>query len=379
MCRPFLAFLFFVALTQACATTATVTRRTTTPRPHRTLHGDEFRVVATSANRAGDAYDASLLFDRATRAVHEGRCDEALADYDRLIAEFPENIRVQPAQFNRGLCLRQRHRLEEAANAMRAASQDVRDADLARDALFQLAVLGESASSPTWVIEATDRLLARTVIAIADRIEALARRAAAQLAQGNRDEAERTAQQVSTLTPTADSVRTVGDDTYVAQARVILAEVTRMRAVEVVYRADTPGAEDAIVQRVTLTTHAHAQYNEAIRIGNPHWAAAAGFRIGEMYRDLYRALVDAPVPPEWTEEARAIYRRRTGDRLRPLLQGALRSWEATVVMARRNGISDNEWVRRADQALEDLRILILNVQPPVQNTPPRTPRSGPTA
>ncbi len=365
--------LLALVLSLGCASSprpAPVTAAPTAPRPPR--HGGEFRVIgATTDGGHGDAYDAAVLFDRAVAAMRAQRCEEALRDLDRLVAEFPSTRLVFAGQFNRGVCLQRLQRWEAAAEAFRAATREPRDSDLVRDAWFRLAVVGESGSNPPWVIEATDALLARPTITLTDRVETLARRAAALLARGDLDAAERAAEQAMGVAPTPESVRALDDDTHAAQARTVGGEVSRMRASAVVYQIEAPNAEEAIVRRVQHVTHAHVQYNDAIRIGNPHWAAAAGFRIGEMYRDLYRAIVDAPTPAEWDANARAIYRRRTGDRLRPLLQGALRSWEATLSMAQRNGIQDNDWVRRADEALGQLRALISG-EPSAPRTIPQT-------
>ncbi len=381
MTKTLLALLCSLSLTAACATTASVARPAANPAQRPLVRGEEFRVVASPTTGAGDAYDAAMLFDRATAAVRAQRCDEAVGLYDRLIREFPDNVRTPTAQYNRGLCLQRLDRLPEAADAMRAAAHAPRDPELTRDAWFRVAVIGERAQQAAGVLEAADALLARGDISAAERVEALARRAAALLAQNDRDGAERAAEQAVTLAPTPEAVAALGDDTYAAQARVVLGEVYRARAADVVYRVEEPSAEEAITRRVQLVTHAHVLFNDAIRAGNPHWAAAAGFRIGEMYRDLYRAIVDAPTPSDWDARAQEIYRRRTGERLRPLLQGALRSWEATLAMARRNGISDNEWVRRANGALDDLRALIVgDGATPAQRPAPPAPAgtTGPT-
>lgn len=372
-----LSLVCALTLMAACATTSTPAARgdgTT----HRHVRGEEFRVLASPAG-AGDAYDASMLFDRASQSLRAQRFDEAIALYDRLIREFPENARVPTSQFNRGQCLQRLERLPEAVDAMRAAARSPRDPELSRDAWFRVAVIGERATRPEWVIESTDALLARSDLSLAERAEALARRAAARLVAGDRDDAERAAEQAIALAPTPESVAALGDDTYAAHARVVLAEVFRGRASDVEYHIEDPTAEEAITRRVQLVTHAHVLFNDAIRAGNPQWAAAAGYHIGEMYRDLYRAIVDAPTPADWDEHARGIYRRRTGERLRPLLQGALRSWEATLSMARRNGISDNEWVHRANEALDDLRALIVEEgRPPTQRPSAPSPAGAPT-
>lgn len=341
-----------------CASGATPRPSTPQPGSHRSVRGEEFRVVGASAASAGDAFDATLLFERGVAQMRQQRCAEALADLDRLVREFPTASVVPLAQYNRGLCLQRAQRWPDAAAAMTAAAVS-RDADLAHDALFRLAAVGASGANPTWVIEATDALQGRSLpLTITDRVELFARRASARLAEGNLEEAEREAQRAVAIAPTDDAVHALDDDTYAAEARVVLGEVTRRRASAVVYQVEAPDAEAAITRRVNLVTHAHLQFNDAIRAGNPDWAAAAGFRIGEMYRDLYDAIVEAPTPPGWDDEQRRVYRAHTAERLRPLLQGALRSWELTLTMARRTGITSNEWVRRASEAIDRLRVAV---------------------
>jgi len=322
------------------------------------VRGEEFRVIGGSSATPGDAFDATLLFERAIALMREQRCADALTELDRLLREFPMASVAPLAQYNRGLCLQRAQRWTDAATAMTAAAAS-RDATLAHDALFRLAAVGASGQNPTWVLEATDALQARALpLTITERVELFARRASARLAEGNLDEAEREAQRAVAIAPTDDAVHALDDDTHAAEARVVQGEVTRRRSLAVAYQVEAPDAEAAITRRVQLVTRAHLQFNDAIRAGNPDWAAAAGFRIGEMYRDLYDTIVDAPTPTTWDDAQRRVYRARTAERLRPLLQGALRSWELTLSMARRTGITSNEWVRRASESVDRLRAVV---------------------
>ncbi|MEZ4407702.1 MAG: hypothetical protein R3A52_14680 [Polyangiales bacterium] len=284
--------------------------------PHVAQRGEEFRVVGATERSPGDAYDAALLFDRAVAAMRAQRCDDALVDLDRLVREFPDASVWHVAQYNRGLCLQRARRWPDAVDAMRAASRTERDAALVRDARFRVAAVGESAERPEWVIESTDALLASTTLSITDRVEANARRAAALLARGDLDAAELTASEAARVAPTPEAVSALDDDTWAARARFVLAEVSRLRAAAITWRVEDADSEQKITRRVQLVTRAHAQYNETIRVGNPEWAAASGFSIGEAYRALYDAIVDAPTPDAWGEPEREAYRRRAGERLR---------------------------------------------------------------
>jgi tetratricopeptide (TPR) repeat protein len=362
-----LVVLALAALSPACAGTPhRVTAPTAAPRQH--IVGNEFQVVGRP-DGTGDAYDDTLLFERANAAVQTHRCDAALADYDLLLQRFPASRLIQATQYNRGVCLQSMARNDDAVAAFRAAATTPRDPDVVRDAWFRLAVIGEATSNVPLVIEATDAILAIPNVSIPDRVEAYARRAAARLAAHDRDGATHEADQAVGLAPTPEAVSALQDDTYIAQAKFVLAEATRQRAADIEIRVGDANLEQAIERRVQLVVHAHVQFNEAIRVGNPHWAAACGYSIGQMYRALYESIVNAPVPSDWDEHAIGIYRQRTSQRLRPLLQGALRAWEATLDMARRNGISDNDWARRTDAQITELRAFILNGGVPPASTP----------
>ena len=342
-----------------CAGTQHTTTTASVVEHRRHVVGNEFDVVGRPDGQ-GDAYDDTLLFERANAAVQTHRCDAALTDYDLLVSHFPTSRLIQSTQYNRGVCLQSMGRSDEAVQAFRASAATPRDAALVRDAWFRVAVIGESTSHPPLVIEATDAVLAMPNGALVDRVEAYARQAAARLAMNDRPGATHAAEQAVGLAPTAEAVSALQDDTYIAEAKFVIAESTRQDAADTAIRVEDPNLEVAIERRVQLVVHAHVQFNEAIRVGNPHWAAACGFSIGQMYRSLYDAIVNAPVPADWDEHAIGIYRQRTAQRLRPLLQGALRAWEATLDMARRNGISDNDWARRTDAQIGDLRSMILN-------------------
>lgn len=349
-------------------------------RDRRVVRGDGFHVVGATETREGDAYDAALLFDRAVTAMRAERCDDALRDLDTLVREFSATRYVFAAHFNRGLCHQRARRWGEAEQALRVAATDPTDQTVARDALFRLAVVGEGAQRPELVLEATERLLARPRLELREQVESHARRAVALLAMGRLDEATESGQHAIRLAPSREAISALGDDAHAAMARVAVAEVVRARASAITIRVEgDEGGAGPIRERTRLVMRGHSLFNDALRVGNPEWQAVAGFRIGEMYRDLYRAIVDAPLPREWGEPARAIFRRRAAEQLRPLLSSALTIWELTQSMARRESIQTNEWVRRTSESIEELRSFVTGAPSQNSGTPraPRAPRAAP--
>ncbi|MBL8678017.1 MAG: tetratricopeptide repeat protein [Myxococcales bacterium] len=367
--RSIAAFVLVASLS-ACATTNGT--RTTTPAQssnngrNRLVQGTEFRVVGRP-DGTGDAYDARLLFERASTALQTRRFDEAIADFSRLATEFPSSPLVPAAHFNIGQAHQAAGRHAEAIAAYNEAATRASaggNNDLARDAWFRVAAVSETANRANDIVTATDRVLTIPQIALIDRVEALGRQAAARLALGDRAGATRAAQDAVSLVPTAEAVAALGDDTYIAQARFVLGEVSRLEGAAITVRVDETDMsviDLAVQRRIQHVLHAHVLYNDAIRVGNPHWSAAAGFSIGEMYRSLWLSIVGAQLPCDWDEPVIRVYRDRTANNryLRPLLQGSLRAFEATIGMARRNAIADNAWVQRAQAQLDEIQQFVL--------------------
>ena len=113
---------------------------------------------------------------------------------------------------------------------------------------------------------------------------------------------------------------------------------------------------------------------------NPEWATAAGFQIGSLYREFYDDLVGAPVPPELTGEAREVYLEEVRKQVKSLLQKAIPIHEKNVLMAERIG-ENNEWVRRSNEQLDQLKKLLMPGPAAPQRTrfvvPPAEPQHPP--
>src|SRR5262249_6868200 len=156
---------------------------------------------------------------------------------------FPTSGIVPSAAYNRGVCLQATDRPVPAIDAYRLAAQRATDPNLAHDAWFRMAVVGQTAQQPNVVLEATGAVLAEPRLAIEDRVEALARRAAALLARGERPGAVQTAEQAIALVPTPEAVSALGDDTYIAQAKFIPGEASRLDAADIAIDVSDPHME----------------------------------------------------------------------------------------------------------------------------------------
>ena len=306
-----------------------------------------------------DAYDADELFHRATVALRAGRCDRAIELYRRLEEEFSGSDLLEPALYNAGLCHDQLDQHREAAASYRALVDRFPGSRDVTDALFRLAGSLEALEAWDEVIAVLDRLLAeRDDLQGVERVEALARKGDALMqiedVQGARlalGEAVRLYRRGRGITP-SDPVF------HYSMAQFKLGEIVhrKMRAVEL--PPDEERLWELLEKKAELLLEAQRLYTKVIRIGHPHWAAAAAYRIGSLYHHLWVDILTADPPADLDEEAREIYLDILRERVCVLLEKAVLQWERTLKLAIRLGL-DNEWIERTTRDLDKIREILV--------------------
>ncbi|MCP4196850.1 MAG: hypothetical protein GY762_06825 [Proteobacteria bacterium] len=118
----------------------------------------------------------------------------------------------------------------------------------------------------------------------------------------------------------------------------------------------------ALERKCQLLLDGQNEYTKTIRIAHPYWAAAAAYRIGNLYHILWEDMVSAPVPRDLNEEEQAIYSDLLKDRIQVLLTKATRQWKRTLKMARRLNLS-NDWIEQTSRELEVVRQKMLTSDP----------------
>lgn len=304
---------------------------------------------------------ADDLFESAQAAISRGTssvgCDEAATSVQRLTEEFPESRWLSPALYNLGLCYKNWNQNGAAYGhfqrlvMLRPQSQDVQDAQ------FQMLALAQVLERFGDLRTLAASLLQRDRLTADDRMEALSRRAFAELAMRENQLARATAEEALRYFRTRPAESQVTDLSFPAMANYVLAETIRQASEEIQITAGTPDQQHQMLdRRAALLLTAQREYFNTIRHTNAEWAAAAGYRIGSMYRALHQAIREAPVPspttaysPEALQVFETTYRQALLHRIEPLMRHAIRFWELTLLMAERTGV-DGQWVEstRAD-------------------------------
>lgn len=330
---------------------------------------EEMRITARRAPDGSyefTSYDAEGLFEEATALLNEGACEDAVAGYDRIAEEFAESVYVSPALYNAGLCLQRLEQPEASAARFEHLIRTRPDSPDGTHAHFQLAKLYVELERWEDAREAADALLAVEDLPPEERMEALARRSQALLGAGELEDAEGQAQTALGYYRSGAEEGVVRDTYFAAASNYVLAETRRQRAQAI--EIPTGGIEaqrPVLEQRAQLVLDAQREYFNTIRYQVPKWAAAAGYRIGEMYDEFWHAILAAPVPPPRRELSEAQmpvyeeeYRKELQRFIKPLIRNAIRYWELTLMMVDRAGY-DTDWADRIREDLDKARERLL--------------------
>jgi hypothetical protein len=294
-----------------------------------------------------EVFTEAELAKRAERALLEQQWQVAVEAYAALFAADPNGPHAAEYLFDRGLAL---EGLEERAKArdtfLDLARLFPRNAK-ARAALVRTATLDAYLEDWSALAAIGDALLARGDLDDVDRLVALGARGLAQVELGDDRGASSDVHEGLDL---ADQLHYGDRDVLpvaVAQLRFALGELRRVRSERIAL--DPPPADFVarLEERCGGLLEAQAAYAMAVRSADPHWAAMAGYRVGDMYRELHRDLMRIPPPPtSRTERQKQIFFAFMHVRYRVLLEKGLREIQQTVALGERTG-DTSAWIQRA--------------------------------
>ncbi|MEY4579217.1 MAG: hypothetical protein RL701_3920 [Pseudomonadota bacterium] len=355
--------LALFAITSACAGAGK--GEGTTP-AKREVEFEELRINARAKEGGGyefDSYDAADLFKRATEFSNARKCPEAVAAYDRVVSEFESSQYVSASLYNAGLCLQATGDFAGAAahyenvRKLRPSGDDVKDASfLLAEVLIQLERWNDAQAL-------ADELLKREDITPDERLEGMARRSQALLGLGQIDEAERYAQSALAYFRTRPKDQPIRDEFFAAACNYVLAEAYRQREQNLVFPEGLEPQKQVLIRRAQLLLQAQREYFNTIsfqNLDNLHWAAASGYRIGNMYDELWHAVMNAPIPAnlKGKRESEAIYHEELAKLVKPLIRHAIRYWEMTQMFIERTGMK-SPWAEKTKTDLARVRALLL--------------------
>ena len=335
----------------ACATA----RGPAAPAPREIGFSEPALVEATPLGIELAGRNDEELFAVGSAAFAAGDFARAAAAFDRLADLFPQSRHHPAALYNAGLAHERREEWSAALERFRALEKGYVGPD-ADEAAFRVAEclwhLGELQGARTVL----DGLARREELRSLDRVRALMQRGVVELDLGDAEAAEKSLRLALQGWEEAKERERL-DDYYPAQAQYYLGQVYRwhFQAVKLdPSRQSERELEEALELKAELLLSAQGHYLRTIRMGNPEWAVAAGYRIGELYDELYAHLTEAPLPPGLDGQEQAAYREQLGNKVRVLVTKAIAVYERTLDAAQRARV-ENVFVERTQASLERMK------------------------
>jgi tetratricopeptide (TPR) repeat protein len=350
------------------------------PAPARVVNIDvePVRVEVAPDGRGGTRvamFDARELFDQAGAALDADQYDRALGLYDRMVSSFPDSRLVPPAMFNAGLALEGKRDLVAAVARYLDIARRWPATRLALDAHIRAAAALAQLSRWSDALRALDEVASRGDLSDADRIELHARRGYVLVESRRYAEAERALNAAIELAPRVPRVprdRRLAGDSFVAMARYYLGDIARRQSAAVRLRLPEAQLERDIEERARIVLVAQRRFEDTIRVGNLHWATAAGYQLGALQEEMWRALIGAPVPPRLTVEEAKLYIAEVRALARAHLEKALAAHQMNVRVAEHNS-TPTPWSESSRLRVSEIRKVLADATSGASRLPPPNP------
>lgn len=285
----------------------------------------------------------------------EQRWADAAEAYYTLLTADPEGPHVSDYAFDLGLALEGMQDRAKARDAFLDLARRFPNGVRARASLVRAASLDAYLEDWTALASIGDTLLARADLEDVDRLVALGSRGLARVELG---EDTAGSKDIFDALDLSDQLHYGARDVLpvaVAQVRFALGELRRVRSEKIVFDPVPDDFLNKLEERCGGLLEAQAAYALAVRSIDPHWAAMAGYRVGEMYRVLHRDLMVIP-PPSRSKTARQkqIFYAFMHIRYRVLLEKGLKEIEQTIALGERTADS-SPWIERARDAKREMQ------------------------
>lgn len=322
-----------------------------------------------------EAYDAPTLFREADALFEADKFADAAQKYEKLVVEFSDSPFAPPALFNAALSLEALGRYGEASDrykqvvALFPSSKNAKDA-----ALRQAACLAEVGK---WVqsAEALALVEKRDDLTLSDRLETMARHGLALFELKDLSGAEAKFAQSLAIYEAHKAEEQPQNNFFLAMSQFYVAHIAHQRFRDLPLRLPQKQLALDLDSKAKTFLLANTKYVETIKLKNPTWATAAGFHVGTLYRELYDAMIAAPVPTEVAKtDSKVFYDLLLREQLRHLLTKAKDVLESNVKMAERVGVK-NGWVERSTEQLGELDKLLSGLDNPAPSAPGEAPKT----
>jgi tetratricopeptide (TPR) repeat protein len=309
--------------------------------------------------------NAGELFAKGKAAFASAEYRKAATYFSRGADYFPEDALHASLVYNAGLSLMQLQEWALASEKFHALADAAHGKDDALDAAFQEAACLYYLDDYAGAAALLEVLAPRRDIPETLQLQAQVDLGVCEVELSQLDKAEHNLREALRLY-VADAAEQRMSEDVAGKAEFFIGEVYRIYFSAIVLdpsKVDQDQLGQDLEHKAEELLSAQGHYLRSIRIGSPHWATAAGYRIGSMYEELYVALVQAPMPPDLDAEQAALYREELKRRIRVLVTKAINIYDQTLSAATRIG-EDNPFVVQTRESLGKMKTILLEEPTP---------------
>jgi TolA-binding protein len=289
------------------------------------------------------AWAAAKLYEQA--ALWE----QAARDYEALADRYKGDPHAADALYNAGLLREHLGDPKGAIGRYGEYAKRYRDRDDAGDVAFRVGVVLDGSGRKAEAAQAFLDYAARYKGPRA--VEALARAGQALLDTNPGAANERkAAEALQRAVRMAKQAPSKAASRAAAHALYLLGEIAFREYERIQFDADPKKLRGALERKSRKLEEARAVYLEAVALGDPEWATAALYRVGDAYERFAKAMRTAPVPKELKEAEQQVYREELEKVVVVVEEKALDAYRGGYQKALQLGIY-NEFTQKLRQAL----------------------------
>lgn len=298
--------------------------------------------------------ELAAQFEKARALLAADKYREAGEAFDRLLRLSPDGLVAPPSLFNRGIAHDGLGERSQGAERYRDLLRRFPEHALAPSARGRL--LRSLGYLERWseLVVVADQVLATQGLSVLQIVEARGARALGLVEQGLIDEASRDVMRARDLIEEHRLGEAGKLPIELAPVSFALGEVRKGKSEEIKLAPVPPNFTEVLEQRCQGLLDAQNAYTDAMRAHDAHWSAMAGFRIGQLYEQLHRDVMEIPPPSAATSlRKKQLFEGAMRLRYRVLLEKGLRMMDGVVRMGERTGEA-SAWVGRAKEAQKQL-------------------------
>lgn len=326
-------------------------------------------VVATTYVSPTDASTVQEMFEQAKTALMVGQFAQAAAGFDKVASLEPAGPYAAAALFNAGLACDQLDDRNGALKRFRDLIGRFPGSLETSHALIRTMRILAYLERWTDLVSNADLLLARADATPTQRLEALGSRSLGLVEHNDIDGAATANSKARAIIEEMHLDDAGGLPIATGPVFFALGEIRRIKAQRIGFVPAPANFTEVLEERCQMLLDAQTAYATTMRTYDAHWAAMAGYRVGQLYAQLHSDLIAIPPPAAAkTDRQKQLFEGAMRLRYRVLLEKGLQMMDRTLRMAERTS-EKSVWVSRASDAVTDLERAIAQEKEALRRLP----------